>query len=190
DGHGGERSGVGHHRTLGGSRHRGRADERGGRSRRDAGGHALHAKLQSARLHFDLGEAELVQNRREAACEVHNPFIPSRDRRCTARLAHQLAAATRPRYSPVRVSTFTTSPSFRKSGTWTTAPVSSVAGFVPPSAVSPRIPGSVLTICSSMKLGSSTETGLSLMNRISTSVFSLRKSRASPTSSAESEIWS
>src|SRR5690242_2654329 len=41
-----------------------------------------------------------------------------------------------------------------------------------------------------MKLGSSTVTGLSLMNRISTSMFSLRKSRASPTSSAESEIWS
>src|SRR2546422_6645023 len=37
--------------------------------------------------------------------------------------------ATRPRYSPVRVSTLTTSPSFRKSGTWTTAPVSRVAGF-------------------------------------------------------------
>src|SRR5213078_4443000 len=59
------------------------------------------------------------------------------------------AAATRPRYSPVRVSTLTMSPSLRNSGTSTTAPVSSVAGFVPPCAVSPRTPGSVLATASS-----------------------------------------
>jgi len=39
-----------------------------------------------------------------------------------------------------------------------------------------------------MKFGSSTETGLPSMNRISTSVFSLRNSRASPTSSGASGI--
>src|SRR5437868_2727972 len=39
---------------------------------------------------------------------------------------------TRVRYSPVRVSTLTRSPVSTNSGTWTTAPVSSVAGFLAP----------------------------------------------------------
>ena len=47
-------------------------------------------------------------------------------------------------YSPERVSTLTLSPMSTKSGTLIVAPVSSVAGLVPPpEAVSPRSPGSV-----------------------------------------------
>src|SRR5919108_135049 len=53
-------------------------------------------------------------------------------------------------YSPVRVSMRITSPSLMKSGTRTTAPVSSFAGFWPPVAVSPRSPGSVSMTFSSM----------------------------------------
>ena len=45
-------------------------------------------------------------------------------------------------YSPERVSTLTLSPMSTKSGTLIVAPVSSVAGLVPPpEAVSPRRPG-------------------------------------------------
>ena len=47
-------------------------------------------------------------------------------------------------YSPVRVSIFTMSPSFRNNGTWMVAPVSSVAWFVPPFAPSPCPPGFAL----------------------------------------------
>src|SRR5690606_40897600 len=50
-------------------------------------------------------------------------------------------ALTRETYSPVRVSTRITSPSGTNSGTRTTAPVSSLAGLVPPLLVSPRTPG-------------------------------------------------
>ena len=50
---------------------------------------------------------------------------------------------TRPRYSPVRVSTLTFSPVVRNSGTWICSPVSTVAGFVPPVLRSPCKPGSV-----------------------------------------------
>ena len=40
------------------------------------------------------------------------------------------------------MSTFTRSPMFTNSGTWIVAPVSSVAGLLPPpDAVSPRTPG-------------------------------------------------
>src|SRR5690606_31484928 len=58
---------------------------------------------------------------------------------------------TRSRYLSSRRSTRITSPSFRKSGTCTVAPVSSFAGLVPPCAVSPLTPGSVSTIASSTK---------------------------------------
>src|SRR5918999_5004098 len=51
------------------------------------------------------------------------------------RHAYSLARAM---YSPVRVSTLFFSPISTNSGTLTTAPVSRVAGFLPPVAVSPR----------------------------------------------------
>lgn len=59
----------------------------------------------------------------------------------------------RERYSFVRVSTFTRSPTLMKRGTWTTRPVVSVAGFFPPVAVSHFSPGGVSTTSSS-QLGS------------------------------------
>ena len=49
---------------------------------------------------------------------------------------------TRSTYSPVRVSTFITSPSLTNIGTWTVAPVSTVTGFKTLVAVSPFTPGS------------------------------------------------
>jgi hypothetical protein len=58
-------------------------------------------------------------------------------------------------YSPERVSTLTLSPMSTKSGTLIVAPVSSVAGLVPPpEAVSPRRPGSVWETSSSTEAGS------------------------------------
>ena len=48
------------------------------------------------------------------------------------------------------MSTLTLSPMLTNSGTWTVAPVSSVAGLLPPpDAVSPRTPGSVCVTSSS-----------------------------------------
>ena len=57
-------------------------------------------------------------------------------------------------YEPERVSTLTRSPMFTNSGTLTVAPVSSVAGLLPPpDAVSPRTPGSVCVTSSSTDAG-------------------------------------
>ena len=60
-------------------------------------------------------------------------------------------------YSPVLVSTLITSPSFTNIGTFTTAPVSNVAGFIAFVAVFPFIPGSACVINNSTKFGASTE---------------------------------
>src|SRR5438128_353021 len=59
-----------------------------------------------------------------------------------------------------RGSIFSLSPTFTKSGTWTTPPVSSVAGFVTFETVSPFTPGSVSTTVSSTDEGSCTLDGL------------------------------
>src|ERR1700730_117538 len=203
---GDERGRVGLRRAVEGADHRGlHRDEVGGGlgpRRRGGGGRGGgppapgaparrggvlpdDADAEARRFHLDLGE---VVAHRELDDLVEGDAPGSVRAASRSPGGHQPAVATRPRYSPLRVSTFTTSPSLRNRGTWTTAPVSRVAGFEPPEAVSPRIPGSVLAICSSMKFGSSTVIGLSLMNRISTSMLSLRNSRGSPTSSAERGI--
>ncbi len=57
-------------------------------------------------------------------------------------------------YRRSRVSTLIRSPAFTKSGTGTTAPVSSVAGYVTFETVSPRTPGSVSATSSSTDAGS------------------------------------
>src|SRR6202022_4339671 len=61
----------------------------------------------------------------------------------TPRRHARSAPYARARYSPVRVSTFTASPGSTNSGTCTTSPVSSVAGFRAPETRSPCPPGSV-----------------------------------------------
>src|SRR5690625_41272 len=77
-----------------------------------------------------------------------NIFVP---------VLHQ--SVTRERYSPLRVSTLMTSPSWTNNGTRTVAPVSRWAGLPPLPEVSPRRPGSVSTILSSTKLGGVTTMG-------------------------------
>ena len=77
-------------------------------------------------------------------------------------------------YEPERVSTLTLSPMFTNSGTWIVAPVSSVAGLLPPpEAVSPRTPGSVCVTSSSTEAESWTSDGWSSMNSRSTDSFGL-----------------
>src|SRR5829696_6177032 len=67
-----------------------------------------------------------------------------------------VAHCTRVRYAPERVSTLIRSPVSTNSGTWTTAPVSTVAGLVAPETRSPLMPGSVSVTSSSTAAGSST----------------------------------
>src|SRR5215208_6719668 len=67
-----------------------------------------------------------------------------------------VAHCTRVRYAPERVSTLIRSPVSTNSGTWTTAPVSTVAGLVAPETRSPLTPGSVSATSSSTAAGSST----------------------------------
>src|SRR5205807_3401541 len=66
---------------------------------------------------------------------------------------------SRVRYSPVRVSTLTRSPSSTNRGTWTVMPVSSVAGFMAPETRSPFTPGSVFVTASTAAAGRSSEIG-------------------------------
>src|SRR5512143_1502170 len=65
-------------------------------------------------------------------------------------------AQTRVWYSPVRVSIRIVSPGSTKIGTWTTRPVSVVAGFRAPDCVSPAQPGAVSVTVRSTVTGSST----------------------------------
>ncbi len=72
-------------------------------------------------------------------------------------------------YAPDRVSTLTRSPMFTNSGTCTSAPVSSVAGLLPPpEAVSPLTPGSVWVTSSSTDAPIWMSDGLPSMKRTST----------------------
>ena len=59
----------------------------------------------------------------------------------------------------------TISPSDTNRGTFIIAPVESVAGFVPPVAVSPFTPGSVCVIFRSTKVGPTTDIGFSFQKR-------------------------
>lgn len=104
-----------------------------------------------AHLHLPALQAE-VRKLSDSACMMRASTQPDIHRaamtlprsstyfRATPRPGQSL---TRPRYSPVRVSTRTLVPASRKRGTWIWYPVSTVAGFVPPVARSPCRPGSV-----------------------------------------------
>src|SRR5438309_1176491 len=65
-------------------------------------------------------------------------------------------------------------------GTCTTAPVSSVAGLLPPLTVSPRNPGAVSVTRRSTAVGNSTPIGVSSWKTTVTSMFSVRNRTASP----------
>ena len=73
-------------------------------------------------------------------------------------IAHFLSLLdyTRDKYSPVLVSILITFPISTNNGTITFAPVSTIAGFVAPVAVSPLKPGSVSVISNSTNNGGST----------------------------------
>jgi hypothetical protein len=73
------------------------------------------------------------------------------------------------------------------SGTWTVAPVSSVAGFVTFETVSPFTPGSVSVTASSTAAGSCTPDGLPSTASIWTELDGITKSSASATDSRGSE---
>ena len=79
------------------------------------------------------------------------------------------ASHARDMYEPERVSTLIRSPMFTNSGTLTIAPVSSVAGLLPPpEAVSPFTPGSVWVTSSSTDAESWMSDGSLSMNSRST----------------------
>ena len=72
-----------------------------------------------------------------------------------ARRSAASAAHARVMYSPERVSTLMRSPGFTNSGTWSTRPVSRVAGLRAPDTRSPCTPGSVSVTLSSTAAGRS-----------------------------------
>ena len=127
---------------------------------------AIRLTVQLARVAVDLrvellgvvgGRVrERARERRGVALEevVERPagqvvLVEREDGRAALVGAGRLAHA-RDMYEPERVSTLTRSPMFTNSGTFTIAPVSSVAGLLPPpDAVSPRTPGSVCVTSSS-----------------------------------------
>src|SRR5262249_3579584 len=98
-------------------------------------------------------------------------------------------AQARARDSPVRGSTLIVAPGSTKSGTCTTSPVSSVAGFRAPDTRSPCTPGSVTDTVSSTAAGSSAATTApSYMCRMALSP-SFRKSTALPRSAVATLSW-
>src|SRR5262249_8128016 len=78
-------------------------------------------------------------------------------------------------------STLILSPTLTNSGTWTTAPVSSVAGFVTFETVSPLTPGSVSVTSRTTDAGKSTPVGLPPTNSTCTDDEGWRNGRASST---------
>src|SRR5580700_7362799 len=139
----------------------------------DRGGAAVHRAEPAARLRRAFLRREL---RRAAggglraavggAGALCGGRVMARARGGTAQCAHLRVperrgayCLAREMYSPVRVSMRSTSPSLMKSGTRTTAPVSSFADFWPPVAVSPRSPGSVSITFNSMCGGGVTTSG-------------------------------
>src|SRR5918999_1474734 len=118
-----------------GHRRRGRRRSRRGSGDHDSGAEpSLHIdRSDLRRLSQELGEAlDVLEIDGMNAGHVLQQL---------GELLHLLRAHTRVRYLSSRRSTRITWPSSMKSGTWTMAPGSRVAGLVPPGAVSPRKPG-------------------------------------------------
>src|SRR5262245_27433498 len=109
-----------------------------------------------------------------------------------ARLLHcwEHQSFTRPRYSPVRVSTDTFSPMPTKGGTWIFRPVSSVAGLYWAAAVAPFRAGSVSVTVRVTVAGSSMLRALLSWKVTEALSFSFRYWISSLTISSASVIWS
>src|SRR5919107_3362615 len=109
---------------------------------------------------FDLDGADLRSFSKQLGQSLHVLQVDGVNTRNVLQqlgeLLHLLWAHTRVKYLSSRRSTRITWPSSMKSGTCTVAPVSRVAGLVPPVAVSPRTPGAVRVTVSSTNEGSST----------------------------------
>src|SRR5207248_509528 len=88
------------------------------------------------------------RGRRNEALPGSRTEAPARLHGGRARARVEQAPQARSRYSPVRVSTLIGWPGSMCGGTWTTSPVSSVAGFELDEAVAPRRPGGVSTTLS------------------------------------------
>src|SRR4051812_22934603 len=113
-------------------------------------GVALLRGVEGARVR-ELDAADVVRNHARAV---------SREPLCELVPRHQ----ARDMYEPERVSTLILSPMLTNSGTFTVAPVSSVAGLLPPpEAVSPLTPGSVCVTSSSTDAPSWMSAGLPSM---------------------------
>src|SRR5580698_692158 len=93
---------------------------------------------------------------------------------------HGRDAYARLMYAPSLVSTRIFSPSLMKGGTWTTRPVSVLAGLVTELAVADFIPGSVSTTVISTTVGSSMPTALPSWKLTEMSRLGVRYSTASP----------
>src|SRR5206468_5333040 len=105
---------------------------------------------QPLTFHLKIGDAcgleninQFLQQRRIDQSIRPRPcgYFPALPGRLVSAAFHQ----ARSTYSRVRLSTFTTTPSSRYSGTLIVAPLSMIAGLEPPDAVSARTPGPVFT---------------------------------------------
>src|SRR5262249_28176184 len=108
---------------------------------------------------------------------------------CWYRGLRALGHQARPRSRPSRVSTLIFSPVEMNSGTATVAPVSTVAGLVPPVDRSPCNPGSVYVISSTTLVGSSTYSGTPSCVATVASASGSRYLAASPTVPAGTWVW-
>src|SRR5438132_4845072 len=140
---------------------------------------------QPLTFHFKIGDARGLENINQFLQQLRiDESIRPRPCGNFPALPGRLGSATfhqaRSTYSRVRLSTFTTTPSSRYRGTLIVAPLSRIAGFEPPDAVSPRTPGSVFTTLSSTNTGNSMPMGTALWRRIFTVISSLSRSQPSP----------
>src|SRR6267378_7021236 len=111
------------------------------------------------------------------------PYRLASRRRVPLPTPHSESYFARSRYSPLRGSTRTVSPSLTKSGTCTITPLESLAGLVLAVLVALRITGEVSTTLSSITDGSSMPIGLPSSHSTWTCISGWSQSACSPTAS-------